>query len=46
MGFYAKGPGRAQIALQSNRLADEAVVEKERVLWKKEIGKLQGTLET
>jgi hypothetical protein len=41
VGFYAKGPGRAQIALQSNKLSGEAMVEKERALWKKAIDRLQ-----
>ncbi len=46
IGFYAKGPGKAQIALQSNKLADVAAVESERVLWKKAIDKLQNMVET
>jgi hypothetical protein len=45
VGFYAKGPGKAQIALQSNKLPNQAAVEKERVLWKKAIDKLQGMVE-
>ena len=45
VGFYAKGVGRAQIALQSNKLAGEAMVEKERALWKKAIDRLQAIIE-
>ena|SRR5579871_815066 len=45
IGFYAKGTGKAQIALQSNKLPDQATVEKERALWKKAIDKLQGMVE-
>lgn len=39
-GFTAKGAGKAQIALQLNRLASEADVEKERAAWKKALEKL------
>src|ERR1700748_267842 len=46
IGFYAKGPGKAQIALQSNKLPNQEAVEKERALWKKAIDKLQGMVET
>ena len=45
VGFYAKGVGRAQIALQSNKLASQALVEKERALWKKAIDRLQTIIE-
>jgi hypothetical protein len=45
VGFYAKGAGRAQIALQSNKLAGETMVEKERALWKKAIDRLQAIVE-
>ena len=45
VGFYAKGPGRAQIALQSNKLPNAEAVEKERALWKKAIDKLQKIVE-
>ena len=45
IGFYAKGPGKAQIALQSNKLLSQAAVEKERILWKKAIDKLQNMVE-
>ena len=41
IGFYAKGTGRAQIALQENKLANKADVELERAAWKKALGKLQ-----
>lgn len=40
VGFYAKGPGKAQISLQSNKLAGPAAVESERAAWKKALGKL------
>jgi hypothetical protein len=46
VGFYAKGAGRAQIALQSNKLDSETTVEKERALWKKAIDRLQAIIET
>jgi hypothetical protein len=43
-GFYSKGAGKAQIALQLNRLASAADVEKERTAWKKALAKLEGLL--
>jgi hypothetical protein len=46
VGFYAKGAAKAQIALQSNKLAGEAMVEKERALWKKAMDRLQTIVET
>ena len=46
VGFYAKGTAKAQIALQSNKLANAAMVEKERALWKKAMDRLQRMLET
>jgi len=46
VGFYAKGAGKAQIALQSNKLASQDLVEKERALWKKAIDRLQAIIET
>jgi hypothetical protein len=46
VGFYAKGAGKAQIALQSNKLATQDLVEKERALWKKAIDRLQAIVET
>jgi hypothetical protein len=44
IGFYAKGADRAQIALQSNKLASPEAVEKERAAWKKALGKLEALL--
>ena len=44
VGFYAKGPGKAQIALQSNKLSGPAAVETERAAWKKALEKLQALL--
>ncbi|HUO02651.1 MAG TPA: hypothetical protein VMU31_07725, partial [Rhizomicrobium sp.] len=46
VGFYAKGAGKAQIALQSNKLASQDMVEKERALWKKAMDRLQAIIET
>jgi hypothetical protein len=46
VGFYAKGPGKAQIALQSNKLSGSAAVESERAAWKKALEKLQGILQS
>jgi len=46
VGFYANGVGRAQIALQSNKLASQDMVEKERALWKKAMDRLQAIIET
>jgi len=43
-GFYAKGTGKSQIALQLNKLADAQTVEKERAAWKKALTKLEGLL--
>jgi hypothetical protein len=45
VGFYAKGPGKAQIALQSNKLPGSGAVEKERAAWKKAMDKLASMLE-
>ncbi len=45
VGFYAKGAGRAQITLQSNKLPNAEAVEKERGLWKKAIDRLQEIVE-
>jgi hypothetical protein len=45
VGFYAKGPGKAQIALQVSRLASRAEVEATREKWKKALSKLQTLLE-
>jgi hypothetical protein len=46
VGFYAKGAGKSQIALQSNKLASQDMVEKERALWKKAMDRLQAMIET
>ena len=43
-GFYAKGAGKAQIALQLSKLASAADVEKERAAWKKALEKLHELL--
>ncbi|HXL98795.1 MAG TPA: hypothetical protein VN932_02620 [Rhizomicrobium sp.] len=44
VGFYAKGPGKAQIALQSNKLSGSEAVESERAAWKKALEKLEDLL--
>jgi hypothetical protein len=44
VGFYARGPGKAQIALQSNKLSGTEAVESERAAWKKAIEKLASML--
>jgi len=44
MGFYAKGPGKSQLAIQVNRLPNASDVEKERQRWKAAITKLQRLL--
>jgi hypothetical protein len=43
-GFYAKGKGKAQIAVQINKLAKESDVERERAAWKAALGKLEATI--
>ena len=45
VGFYAKGKGKAQIALQVSKLTSKADVEKERAVWKAALTKLQRMLE-
>ncbi|HEU4625503.1 MAG TPA: DUF4287 domain-containing protein [Steroidobacteraceae bacterium] len=45
IGFYAKGTGKAQIALQIRRLAKKGDVEAERKAWKAAVVKLQELLE-
>jgi hypothetical protein len=45
IGFYAKGPGKSQIAVQVNKLANRADVERERTAWKAGLSKLQAMLE-
>lgn len=42
--FYAKGADKTQITVDSGKLADEAVVEKERALWKKAVATLEAQL--
>jgi hypothetical protein len=44
VGFYAKGAGKAQIALQSNKLSGPAAVASERAAWKKALEKLQAVV--
>ena len=43
-GFYAKGEGKASIALEIRQLPSAADVEKERAAWKKAFAKLEGVL--
>jgi hypothetical protein len=45
MGFYAKGAGKAQIALQVSKLAKRSDVESERAAWRSALTKLQSMLE-
>ena len=45
IGFYAKGGGKAQIAVQVNKLAKRTDVERERKAWKAAVLKLQEMLE-
>ena len=44
IGFYAKGDGKAQIALQVNKLDGNEAVESERAVWKKAMINLEKTL--
>ncbi len=44
-GFYSKDGGKAQIAVQINKLNASAAVEAERALWKKALTKLADILE-
>jgi hypothetical protein len=44
IGFIAKGPGKAQIAVDSGKLAGAAMVETERAAWKAALEKLSGLL--
>jgi hypothetical protein len=44
IGFYAKGEGKAQIALQANKLSGGDAVEGERAKWKKAMEKLADCL--
>ena len=43
-GFYAKGAGKAQIAMDIGKLPDSDAVESERAAWKKALEKLEGLL--
>ena len=45
VGFYAKGRGKAQIAVQVNKLAKASDVERERAAWKGALIKLAAILE-
>jgi hypothetical protein len=45
IGFYAKGEGKSQIAVQVSKLAKQTDVEKERKAWKAAVLKLQQMLE-
>lgn len=45
MGFYSKGAGKSQLAVQINKLAKAADVEKERAAWKAALTKLHAQLE-
>lgn len=44
IGFYAKGEGKSQIAVQVNKMAKESDVERERKMWKAALEKLTGFL--
>jgi hypothetical protein len=44
-GFYAKGDGKAQIALEIGKLPSPVEVEQERAAWKKAMEKLQGLIQ-
>ena len=46
IGFYAKGAGKAQIAMQVSKLAKKGDVEIERAAWKKALGRLQELVES
>jgi hypothetical protein len=46
IGFYAKGRGKAQIAMQVSKLAKKADVELERTVWKEALAKLRELVET
>ncbi len=41
IGLYAKGKGKAQIAVQVSKLADATDVERERAAWKAALARLQ-----
>jgi len=40
VGFYARGTGKSQVAIQVSRLAKKSDVEKERAAWKKALARL------
>ncbi|HWY62914.1 MAG TPA: hypothetical protein VNW15_13515 [Rhizomicrobium sp.] len=42
--FYAKGPDKSQITVDSGKLAGAEVIEKERAAWKKAVAKLEAML--
>jgi hypothetical protein len=44
VGFYAKGEGKAQIALQVRKLSSKADVDTQRAAWKGALSKLQALL--
>ena len=44
IGFLARGPGKSQITVQSNKLPDAAAVEAERASWKKALEKLSTSI--
>jgi hypothetical protein len=44
MGFYAKGEGKSQLAVQVSKLAKKTDVERERTRWKQALGRLAGLL--
>jgi len=44
INFYAKGPEKAQIVVQVNKLDGTEAVERERAAWKKAIAKLEALL--
>jgi hypothetical protein len=44
IGFLGKGPGKSQITVQANKLADGAAVATERAAWKKAIERLAKSL--
>lgn len=45
IGFYAKDRGKAQIAIQVNKLAKRADVDRERAAWRAALAKLEKLLE-
>ena len=45
IGFYPKGAGKSQIAVQVSRLDDKDEVERERAAWRTALSKLQAQLE-